>query len=127
MDRVLQGAILDIIGDVCHTSNDTGAVAAKRAGRPILQPKIELSPSALARVHGRCGQTKGIEMQDFRLVAARKLAHCKNVWQDQGHLWLVIHTLKQIVADVTETLVARAEAEMLIKKLYLVGRRPAFK
>jgi len=89
------------------------------------QKRLSLAPAS--EFNRIVVESKGIEMHDFRLVAARRLRFNENAWQDQGHLWLVIHTLKQIVADVTETVVARAEAEMLIKKLYIAGKRPAFK
>jgi hypothetical protein len=68
---------------------------------------------------------KGIEMNDFRLVAARQLRWDKDAWRDQGHLALVIRTLEQMVADETESAETRAEAEMLIRKLRVVGKRPA--
>lgn len=62
---------------------------------------------------------------DIRLVAARRKIWDKDAWRDAGLLGLIIRNLKAITDDETEALSARAEAEMLIKKLYIAGKRPA--
>jgi hypothetical protein len=64
-------------------------------------------------------------MEDFRLVAARQLAWDKEACRKHAYRALVIHALEGIVASDVEQPVSRAEAEMLIKKLYAVGKKPA--
>ena len=63
-------------------------------------------------------------MEDFRLVAARRLVWNKDAWREPAFLGLVIDTVKRIATDEAESPEARAEAEMLVKKLYLAGKAP---
>lgn len=61
---------------------------------------------------------------DIRLVAARRKLWDKEPWRDPGMLALILRKLKTLADDETEPSVARAEAEMLIKKLHISGKRP---
>ena len=62
---------------------------------------------------------------DYRLVAARKLDWNENAWREPARIALVISGLKTFLADNPENPVLRAEAEHLIRKLYLAGKKPA--
>lgn len=64
-------------------------------------------------------------MNDFRLIAARQLAWDNSAWRQPGLLGLTIRALKEIVACEGESSEARAEAAMLIKKLYAAGKKPS--
>jgi hypothetical protein len=64
-------------------------------------------------------------MQDFRLVAARRLTWNKDAWREPAFVALAIRGLQQIVADETESPESQAEAKMLIEKLYLARKVPA--
>jgi hypothetical protein len=59
---------------------------------------------------------------DIRLVNARRLRWDKDAWQDQGFIALVISALDKLISDETECPVSRAEARMLVKKLYAIKR-----
>ncbi len=63
--------------------------------------------------------------QDFRLIAARQLSWDKDAWREPAYLAFVIRTLKEIAVNETESRESRAEAEMLMKKLYKAEKRPA--
>ena len=64
-------------------------------------------------------------MDNHILIAARQLLWDKNAWREPGFLSFVIRTLEQIVADEDTSPAYRTEAEMLIKKLYTAGKKPA--
>jgi hypothetical protein len=65
------------------------------------------------------------EMDDLRLIAARRLVWNKDAWRDPGYLALVTRWMKSIVEDEAESAKAHAEAAMLMKKLYLATNAPA--
>lgn len=64
-------------------------------------------------------------MDDHILIAARQLLWDKHAWREPGFLSFVIRTLEQQVADEDTSPAYRMEAEMLIKKLYMAGKKPA--
>jgi len=63
-------------------------------------------------------------MEDYRLVAARKLVWDKEAWRKPAVLLQAINWLEQIVADQSGTVVAHAEAQMLINKLHQAAKQP---
>ncbi len=64
-------------------------------------------------------------MTDSWFVFARQLAWNKNAWREPARIGLAITVLQQILAAESASPEHRAEAEMLIKKLYLAGKKPA--
>ena len=64
-------------------------------------------------------------MEDFRLIAARKLIHDSEAWRNPGYLGLVTRTLQQMQDGETISAVTHAEIEMLMKKLRLAVKPPA--
>ena len=62
---------------------------------------------------------------DYRLVAARRLAWNENAWREPARLALVISGLQAFLAEYPEETESRAEAQNLIKKLHLAGKKPA--
>lgn len=61
---------------------------------------------------------------DIRLVAARRMIWDKDAWRRPGMLALLTRSMQDIVDSDDEPDIARTEAKMLIKKLYLAGKRP---
>jgi hypothetical protein len=55
--------------------------------------------------------------QDFRLIAARRVVWDKNAWQSPAHIWLVIRSLQELMAEENRPRETLAEAAMLMKKL----------
>jgi len=64
-------------------------------------------------------------MDDHFLIAARQLLWDKNAWREPAFLNLVIRALEQKVAEQDTSPAYRTEAEMLIRKLYSAGKKPA--
>jgi hypothetical protein len=64
------------------------------------------------------------EMNDYRFVAARRLVWNKDAWREPALLALAIRALNQLVAGESGSPESLAEAEMLIKKLYIAGKKP---
>ena len=58
-------------------------------------------------------------------IAARQILWDKNAWLQPARLGFLIRALEQIVADEETSPEYRVEAEMLIKKLYMAGKKPA--
>ena len=56
-------------------------------------------------------------MEDYRLVAARRLVWNKDAWRAPAHVALAIRSLEAMLAAETLSTETRAEAEMLIRKL----------
>jgi hypothetical protein len=63
-------------------------------------------------------------MDDFRLVAARRMRWNSEAWREPAQIALVIRGLEEIVYDQSETAEAQAEAKMLIAKLRSAGKEP---
>jgi len=59
------------------------------------------------------------------LIFPRQLAWNKEAWREPARIGLAIHILQQILADENASPEYLAEAEMLIKKLQVVGKKPA--
>jgi hypothetical protein len=64
-------------------------------------------------------------MDDFRLIAARKMVWEKDLWRQPGRLSIVIRTLEQMAAGDDESPADRAEAERLIAQLYAAAKEPS--
>ena len=64
-------------------------------------------------------------MQHFPFVPARQLLWDPNAWRKPAYLAFIIRTLEATVAEGFERPEDQAEALMLIKKLYLAGKKPA--
>jgi hypothetical protein len=59
---------------------------------------------------------------DIRLVNARRLTWDKDAWQAPGFVAFVARELEKILADESEPVASRAEARVLLKKLYAIKR-----
>lgn len=64
---------------------------------------------------------------DYRLVAARKLAWNENAWREPSILALAIFGLQAFLVDYPEKSDSHAEAENLIRKLHQAGKTPAYR
>jgi len=64
-------------------------------------------------------------MGETMLIFARQLAWNENAWREPARIGLAISSMKKIIASENVSHEHRAEAEMLIKKLYLAGKKPA--
>lgn len=64
-------------------------------------------------------------MDDHIVIVARQLLWDKNAWREPAFLNFVIRTLEQSVADEDASSAYRTEAKMLIKQLYMAGKKPA--
>jgi len=62
---------------------------------------------------------------DFRLIAARRMAWDKEIWRWPARLGLAIRTLEQILETEEMSSGEQAEVEMLIRQLYAAGKPPA--
>lgn len=65
------------------------------------------------------------EMDDSYFVFARKLVWNNDAWREPARIGLAISILQQILASENASHQQRAEAEMLVKKLYNAGKKPA--
>ena len=63
-------------------------------------------------------------MDDFRLIAARKLVCDSEAWRNPAYLNLVTRTLQQMQNGEPASTATHAEMEMLIKKLRLAVKAP---
>ena len=59
---------------------------------------------------------------DIRLVNARRLTWNKDAWREPGFLGLVTRELERMICDAAEAPESRAEARVLVKKLYAIKR-----
>lgn len=62
---------------------------------------------------------------DIRLVVARQLVWDREIWRSPGRLNLSIRLLENMQETEEMTDQQRAEVEMLIRKLYAAGKKPA--
>jgi len=69
----------------------------------------------------------GLPFSPRRIVAAQRLAWNENAWREPGRLALVIFGLKKFLAEGRENPALRAEAERLIRTLYLAGKKPTLR
>lgn len=63
-------------------------------------------------------------MNDYRLVAARRLVWTPDAWREPARLGLAIRGLKEVIAEWPDNAQNHIEAKMLISKLYAAGKTP---
>ena len=63
-------------------------------------------------------------MRNQLLAVACRVAWDQEAWRDPALVYFLIKTIEPIAADESETSENRAEAEMLISKLYKAMKRP---
>lgn len=64
------------------------------------------------------------EKSDIRLIVARKMLWEKDLWRQPARVSSVIRALQLLVDSESEDAKDRAEAKMLIGKLYAASREP---
>ena len=68
--------------------------------------------------------TTSSEAHDLRLISARQMVWDKDIWRWPARLYFHINLLKDMLEDASLEPSTRAEVEMLIRKLYVAGRKP---
>lgn len=63
-------------------------------------------------------------MDDYRLVAARRLAWNEEAWREPALIYLALAGLKNIAIDETQPREVHAEVEFLIRKLHTAAKPP---